>query len=328
MLEGDEIKIEKLLTNLWQFSVEHQVSDVYFLPNSKGYVVKLRMVNKLIIQHRLSLDQGQQCINYCKFHGGMNISEHRRPQLGSAVFNKQYFLRFSTVGDFYNHESMVIRIIKSLSNQRLNFLIPEQFTRLRSLAQRRGLMLFVGPTGSGKTTSIYQLAEDLGHQKMVMTIEDPVEIIKSGFLQLQINLKAGMNYQRLLKVGLRHRPDIFIIGEIRDADTASAAVQAALSGHLVLSTVHAQSPEGAIDRLSQLKVDRHYLQQCINSIVYQRLLPTRGDQIGALFNIVTNDQLWQKPIQDDSILKWRQQLHDLVKGQQISSKVSRQFKFG
>ncbi|XIF20385.1 MAG: hypothetical protein AJITA_01138 [Acetilactobacillus jinshanensis] len=188
---------------------------------------------------------------------------------------------------------MVVRLIRNLDCQRLNFLIPEQFKKLLSLAPYRGLMLFAGPTGSGKTTTIYQLAKNYGSNKMIMTIEDPVEIIQNDFLQLQINRKAGMNYQQLLKVGLRHRPDIFIIGEIRDTYTAKAAIQAALSGHLVLSTVHAQSPEGTVNRLLQLKVNEHYLRQCLNTIVYQRLLPTCHSEMGALFNIVTKDQLWK-----------------------------------
>lgn len=328
-MKGSElIKIEKLLNKLWKYSSDHQVSDVYFLPTQKGYVIKLRFLNRIVNYRWLNFNQGNRCINYCKFYSGMTISEHRRPQLGSIKLNSDCSLRFSTVGDYLNRESMVARLIKNLGNQHLHFMIPDQFQRLRSLARQRGLMLFAGPTGSGKTTTIYKLAEDYGSRKMVMTIEDPVEIIKDDFLQLQINQKAGMGYPELLKVGLRHRPDIFIIGEIRDSHTAKAAIQAALSGHLVLSTVHAQSPEGVLDRLEQLGVEGHYIKQCLNSVAYQRLIPDRNLEMGALFNVVSNQRLFSDSDYKGFLNEWRRDLRELVKKKRINSENYTRYQFG
>ncbi|GAY73161.1 GspE family protein [Lentilactobacillus kosonis] len=144
------------------------------------------------------------------------------------------------------------------------------------------MVVFAGPTGSGKTSTIYKLASELSEDQIIMTIEDPIEISSESFLQLQINEAAGLNYAELIKVGLRHRPDAFIIGEIRDSKTANAAIQAALSGHLVLTTIHAQSPSGVIKRLKNLGIDNEYIDQALTGVAYQRLVTTKNDDQQAL----------------------------------------------
>ena len=302
-------------------------SDVYILPKGNHYLVKIRFHSKFITYNNLSIRDGGRLINYCKFHGGMNISEHRRPQLGSIKLKELCFLRLSTVGDYLGKESMVIRIIHKLEDVHLNFLMPKQIVKLSKLARKRGLLLLAGPTGSGKTTTIYYLAKQFSRNQMVMSIEDPVEIYEKDFLQLQVNQQADMTYERLLKVGLRHRPDVFIIGEIRDEVTARVAVQAALSGHLVLSTVHARSPEGVIDRLLQLGIAERYLQQCLNSVLYQRLLPSHR-QMGALLNIMSRKILWPHTQFRPSLKKWRLDLDELAKKQKITQQIRDQFQFG
>lgn len=120
---------------------------------------------------------------------------------------------------------------------------------IKKVAQSRGLIITSGPTGSGKTTTMYEVAKSMSQNKVVMTIEDPVEVHEPSFLQAQVNNEAGIDYQSLLKAALRHRPDILIIGEIRDQGTARLAVDAALSGHLVFATIHAKSTLQTISRL-------------------------------------------------------------------------------
>ena len=308
--------------------IKLKASDVYLLPYGKSYLVKIRAQDRLINYHRLKFKNGIRLINFCKFYGGMNISEHRRPQLGAMRFNSDYSLRLSTVGDYQQRESMVIRIISDLSSRRLNFWLPSQIQRITKLATDRGLILFAGPTGSGKTTTIYWLAKQLSQKSMVMTIEDPVEINEPSFLQLQVNQAAGMGYEQLLKVGLRHRPDVFIIGEIRDPKTAEAAIQAALSGHLVLSTVHAQSPLGVVERMRQLGVDDRYLRQTLTAVAYQRLIPDRRNQFGALLAILDSSQLWPQEVTDHSLKGWRRSLFELVKNQKISRETLAKYKNG
>jgi Type II secretory pathway, ATPase PulE/Tfp pilus assembly pathway, ATPase PilB len=116
-----------------------------------------------------------------------------------------------------------------------NYFLPEQFNLIKKLTNQRGLIVTSGPTGSGKTSTMYELAQVIGKNKVVMTIEDPVEVWNPDFLQTQVNLIAGITYPDLLKAALRHRPDILIIGEIRDQETAKISINAALSGHLGFS---------------------------------------------------------------------------------------------
>ena len=189
----------------------------------------------------LTTSRGIEVINYFKYIAQMDISEHRRPQVGAMIYlfdDKKYYLRLSSLGDFNDAESLVIRIIYPINKSK--YYLPGQIQQLQELALKRGLVLTSGPTGSGKTTTMYELAKELGQDKVVMTIEDPVEVHETSFLQTQANNEAGIDYVSLLKAALRHRPDILIIGEIRDHGTARLAVDAALSGHLVLATIHAK----------------------------------------------------------------------------------------
>lgn len=292
--------------------IEKQVSDLYFLPCQQVYQLRYRDATGLHDWHVLKAEQAQRFCNQLKFQAQMAISETRRPQLGSQQYSYQQvpvFLRLSTVGNFQNAESLVVRFIYSVQ-EAFHFIFPGQLQQLQQLALKRGLLVFSGPTGSGKTTSLYRLAESLDHDQVVMTIEDPVEIYQPHFLQLQVNDQAGMTYQSLLKVGLRQRPDIFIIGEIRDENTAAVAARAALSGHLVLSTVHAQSALKVRQRLQDLGLREAILANCLTAVCYQRLLPLTHGGLAALCDIVTPtgrtsqwSQLLERAVQTHQITK-------------------------
>lgn len=322
------MKIETEFRKLIEESIINKISDIYILPAMDEYVIKVR--NQKVTKHftNISSEYASQLMNYCKFISNMALSEQRRPQMGSVHFkteSKKYFLRISTVGNFKAKESLVIRIIYPLDNTEVAFFNDGNFTQLREISKNRGLVLFAGPTGSGKTTTIYNLAKEFS-QKVVMTIEDPVEIQENSFLQLQVNEEAGMSYSELIKVGLRHRPDIFIIGEIRDKSTAKAAIRASLSGHLVMSTIHAKDPIGVIKRLSELEIEDDFIDQSISGIIYQRLIPDSRGQSKCL--MIMHD------IQDlDSISKyewqeWQNNLDKLEKHGEISSKTRDEFYWG
>lgn len=267
-------------------AILHKASDIYIWPASQDYEVSLRVLNERLELKRLSFTEGQMLINFLKFQANMSLSEKRRPQLGSWHYlyqNQTFYCRLSSVGDFLGKESLVIRVLYREEGLLRGYFFPNQLATIEQEAQKRGLILFAGPMGSGKTTTMYHVAKQFGEQ-YVLCIEDPIEMYEPNFLQLQVNKKAQMGYPELLKLALRHRPDVFIIGEIRDGKTAQVALNAALSGHLVLSTVHAQSVYGVWERLRSLGVDAELLHQGLQMINYQRLLPTKDGQQRVLFD--------------------------------------------
>lgn len=288
--------IQVLINELLQAADQQQASDIYVLPQVQGYQVRLRQAQAIRVWRHLAWEQGEQLLTYFKFQANMAVSEHRRPQVGALTWplaHRKLELRFSTVGDYAGHESLVIRLIYPYQDLTLDYLDPPQKPFLQRLATQRGLILFAGPTGAGKTTTMYTVARRLAEQAVVLTIEDPVEIHEPQFIQLQVNPAAQMTYGELIKVGLRHRPDTFIIGEIRDRVTAQAAVRAALSGHLVLSTVHARSAQGTVNRLLDLEVAPDQLRQVLTAACYQRLIPRVAKGPAVLLDILAGAELWQ-----------------------------------
>ncbi|USS89785.1 competence type IV pilus ATPase ComGA [Fructilactobacillus cliffordii] len=300
------MEIKQLFQEILTLAIEKRASDVYFLPKSTNYEVKMHTVAGVIQLSELNKGTAQRVLTYCKYRGGMSIAEKRRPQLGSLHFHwrdRFFRIRLATVGSFNQHESLVLRIIYDGDDQHCQFFNPQILPQLRQLTHHRGLLLFAGPTGSGKTTTIYELARSLPATEMIMAIEDPVEIFEDRFLQLEVNEQAGMTYSNLLKVGLRQRPDAFIIGEIRDQETAQIAIRAALSGHLVLSTIHAKNLAGIEARLLDLKVTKAQYQAALTATIYQRLLPSTQTGTKALVawqggqQTQTKGRSWQVELQ-------------------------------
>lgn len=282
------MSISSYFDSLINQAIKEKIKDIYLLPINENYIVREHTGIKILNRDYIDYEKANKLINYCKYIGGMSISEKRRPQIGSFEFvsnDDKFFLRFSSVGNYKNLESMVIRIIYSLDDETINYDDEKQFYRLTELSRKNGMIIFAGKTGSGKTTSIYHLANAMGDNKLIMSIEDPVEVINNKFLQLQVNDSADMGYDELIKVGLRNRPDVFIIGEIRDASTAQAAVRAALSGHLVLTTIHARDIDGVINRLRQLGCDYTDLFNCLNSVVFQKLSIKNEDELSVSMDI-------------------------------------------
>lgn len=289
------MKIKNIVSSYLQVAIKKRASDLFLTPAPNGWLIKLRVVDHCEILTQLSPPTAAAIINYFKFAAQMDIAEHRRPQVGSFTYHAEkqdYYLRLSSVGNFADKESLVIRIIYGLASSQYYF--PNQLQKLLTLSQKRGLIITSGPTGSGKTTTMYELAAQLASDKVVMTIEDPVEIYLPQFLQTQVNLEARISYQELLKAALRQRPDILIIGEIRDAETAKLAIAAALSGHLVLATVHAKSSLQTVSRLLGLGVSQSELYNCLTAVSYQRLIPNAQGQLACLLDIASNEILQEK----------------------------------
>lgn len=320
--------IKDFIETLLAAAVARQTSDIYVLPGEAGYQIRLRQINAVTTWQRVTRSLGEQVITYFKFQANMAVSENRRPQVGAMSWPGEppLELRFSTVGDYAGQESLVIRLIYPFHTARMAYLDERQPKLLDQLAGQRGLMLFAGPTGSGKTTTMYTIASRLAADATVLTIEDPVEIEARSFIQLQVNATAGMSYETLLKVGLRHRPDVFIIGEIRDQDTAVAAVRAALSGHLVLSTVHAQNAGGSVPRLTELGISLPQLRQVLTASCYQRLIPREKQSPAVLLDILAGEQLWHA--QRTTTERWQRTLEEAQRQHLISPETAQRFKAG
>ncbi|WP_346347375.1 competence type IV pilus ATPase ComGA [Apilactobacillus xinyiensis] len=317
--------IENLFNQILKAAYTRKVSDIYILPKDNYYEIKFRGPTFNEFYNSMTNKDAQQLINFCKYTANMSVSEHRRPQMGSGlqkINSENVYLRFSSVGDFRHRDSMVIRILYKSVDCKYYDKSNNPIELLKHQCLSKGIVIFAGPTGSGKTTSIYNLAKHYGKNKMVMTIEDPIEIHEEDFLQLQVNASSNMKYDDLLKVGLRNRPDIFIVGEIRDEYTAEVATKAALSGHLVLSTVHANNHNGVIKRLLKLGINEDYLKYAINAVVYQNLISDVENKLYLLATVATNEDLFNNQRSDEHYnIEWNQKLDELLQNKRISTKI-------
>ncbi|MDF7637368.1 ATPase, T2SS/T4P/T4SS family [Leuconostocaceae bacterium ESL0958] len=262
-------------------AVALRLTDLYFLPTQEGALLKTPRVGGIQCLDRLQGPFLAAVLAVIKYRAALNLAEQRRPQLGRFSYH-DIFVRVSTVGDFLNREPLVLRLLYPELGQ-VHWAAPSQWQALLADQPNAGLYLLAGRTGAGKSTTAYQLLLAWADRQLVLTVEDPVELVVADFLQLQVNEAAGIDYQALIKVALRQRPDLLFIGEIRDQQTAQAALQAALAGHLVLATIHANSLAGTKARLINLAVDPVLLEQALVKVVYQRLVSNaRGQPAAAL----------------------------------------------
>ena len=273
------LTIDKLADRVVSEAVKFKASDIHIVPQRKQTKFYYRIHNRLFLEGSYQRDRAERLISHFKFMAGMDIGEKRRPQSGALtmfVSNKWIGLRLSTLPTPHS-ESLVIRIIPGLQTLPIEeiSLFPNMSTTLISMLKHsHGLILTVGPTGSGKTTTLYSMLHHAKNtiNRNIITLEDPVEHQSDDAIQVQINEKAGISYSVGLKAALRHDPDIIMIGEIRDTETAKIAVRAALTGHLILSTMHASDVLGAVRRLIEFGIDKEEAKQTLLAVTSQRLL--------------------------------------------------------
>ncbi|UOQ42536.1 Flp pilus assembly complex ATPase component TadA [Halobacillus salinarum] len=266
-------------------AIQQTASDIHFSACSDTATIHFRIHGKRIYHSSLSLPSYQKMLAYFKFASGMDIGERTRPQNGTIQHRSGqavYDLRLSTL-PIIGTESLAIRILtpaEDLPLERL-FLFPAQLHHMKSwFKETSGMILFTGATGSGKTTTLYALLQSLMQQQsyQAITLEDPIEKNLNHIIQVQVNERAGITYDSGLKAALRHDPDLLMVGEIRDPKTAQFAVRAALSGHLVISTIHAKNAFGTIRRLMEMQIKQSDLEQTLIAIAAQQLLPVAGQE--------------------------------------------------
>jgi type II secretory ATPase GspE/PulE/Tfp pilus assembly ATPase PilB-like protein len=196
-----------------------------------------------------------------------------KPQSGRIKIKlnqTEYFIRCAYFKN-YIIETIVLRILNPKNLLNIDILFNEYSNRIRHyMNQSSGLILFSGSTGSGKTTSMFTCLKELKHKK-IYSIEDPIEYFYDHLVQLEVNSNQSFNFKEAIKQVLRHDPNVIVIGEIRDDTEAKAAIRCALSGHLVLSTIHANSARMTIERLKDMQIEESVLKEVINLVIYQEL---------------------------------------------------------
>ena len=275
----DDAPIIRLLNAILAESLKENASDIHIEPYEKESLVRFRLGGVLSTVLSPSAQITPLLISRIKVMSKLDIAEKRLPQDGRMsvkLGGRSIDLRISTMPSSHG-ERVVMRLLdKDAGKLQVDDLGMPSATsaQLDDLIRRpHGIILVTGPTGSGKTTTLYAALQQMDRQgRNIMTVEDPVEYDLPGISQTQINLRAGMTFARGLKAILRQDPDVILIGEIRDGETAEIATQSSLTGHLVLSTLHTNTAAGAITRLQDLGVDSFLLASTIRGILSQRLL--------------------------------------------------------
>jgi general secretion pathway protein E len=276
---ASEAPVVRLVSGLISRAVEAGASDIHIEPFERRLRIRVRIDGVLKEEEPAAIDLAPAIISRLKIMSGLDIAERRLPQDGAMkipVRGRDVDFRIATAPVAFG-ECAVIRILDKsavpLDMQALGF-DTATLAQIEALLRRpNGIMLVTGPTGSGKTTTLYAaLARLNSAERKILSVEDPVEYRIPGVNQIQVKPEIGLTFAHVLRSVLRHDPDVLLVGEIRDAETARIAVQAALTGHIVLSTVHTNSAAAALTRLMDMGIEDYLLTSTITGIVSQRLV--------------------------------------------------------
>ena len=276
---ASEAPIIQKVNSIFTRAVNMRVSDIHYESFKNGMHVRFRVDGKLQLIERITAMQKASIIARLKLLSAMNIAENRLPQDGRIsikVAGKDIDIRASSIPTA-DGESFVLRLLGkqavTYSLSHLDF-FEDHISILRDIMKKpNGIFLTTGPTGSGKTTTLYSILNELNTEDTkVITVEDPVEYELDGISQIQVKSEIDFTFANALRSILRQDPDVIMIGEIRDQETARIAIQSALTGHLVLSTLHTNSALGAISRLLDIGMEMFLLNSSINAVMAQRLV--------------------------------------------------------
>jgi type IV pilus assembly protein PilB len=275
----DNFKSEDFLHQLISEAKDLGSSDIHIEVYEEKCRVRIRIDGKLIERFVIDRDVYPSLINKIKIKANLDIAEKRLPQDGRILFNEEGYkfdIRVSALPTLHG-EKMVLRLLNNdatnIDITQLGFDPEDLENYLEGIRKPHGIVLISGPTGSGKTTTLYATLKILNKEHTnVVTIEDPIEYTLEGINQVQLKEAIGLTFASALRTFLRQDPDVIMLGEIRDPETAEMAIRAALTGHLVLSTIHTNSAWGTISRLLDMKVPAFLLAGTLNTSVAQRLV--------------------------------------------------------
>jgi general secretion pathway protein E len=271
--------IKEFLDLIIEFSIINNASDIHFEVIDKSIVIRLRIDGVLKQYFRFCIDLYPVLSSIIKYLGNLDISQKRLPlnsRFSKKIIDKSYDIRVSTMPTILG-ESIVLRILDNSNAQKnLSELGFDQDTLSileKNINLKQGLILVTGPTGSGKTTTLYSMLQKLNkEEKKIITVEDPVEYKMDGIVQVNINEDIELNYHHVLKNTLRQDPDILMIGEIRDIESLKIALQASLTGHLVIATLHTNNSIETLSRLQDLGAESYLIEATLKMVLSQRLL--------------------------------------------------------
>ena len=269
----------RLVESIIKEAIPHRASDIHIEPFAKNVRVRYRIDGDLQHRAEFPIEAYSAICARLKILAGLNIAERRIPQDGRihmVVGGREYDLRASTLPTIFG-EKFVIRILDKTSfhftRADLGFTDKENALVDKMLSKPHGIILLTGPTGCGKSTTLHAFLRELNDSKVnIVTVEDPVEYTLPGINQIQVNTKANMTFATALRSILRQDPDIIMIGEIRDEETAEIAVRSAITGHLVFSTLHTNDAPGAIGRLKDMGVPNYLVEDALIGVIAQRLV--------------------------------------------------------
>lgn len=281
VLEGDAVNNPsvRLVDSIIKEAIPYRASDIHIEPFEKTVKVRYRIDGDLQDRADFPATSYSAISARIKIMAGMDIAERRIPQDGRinlVVGGNEYDFRVSSLPTMFG-EKFVIRVLDRTSfrftREDLGFTDEENALLDRMLSRPHGIILLTGPTGCGKSTTLYAFLKEINKPEVnIVTVEDPVEYVMSGINQTQVNTKANMTFAVALRSILRQDPDIIMVGEMRDEETAEIAVRAAITGHLVFSTLHTNDAPGSIIRLEDMKVDDYLLADALVGVIAQRLV--------------------------------------------------------
>jgi len=277
--QEDEAPIIKLISSILSEATREGASDIHFSSDEKIFNIKFRIDGKLREVASIERKFAPLIVSRIKVMAKLDIAEKRIPQDGRTSIlsgGKDIELRISTMPANYG-ERIVMRILNKSAGQMPLEELGLSYENLSKLNQAlqlpHGIILATGPTGSGKTTMLYSALTRINDgQKNILTIEDPIEYQLDGIGQTQVNTKSGMTFAKGLRSMLRQDPDVIMVGEIRDEETLRIAIQASLTGHLVLSTLHTNTAIGAVNRMIDMGIEPYLLSSTLSALIAQRLV--------------------------------------------------------
>lgn len=276
----ESVPIISFVNNMIEQAVLMKASDIHIEPHEDKLRIRFRIDGKMIIYMDTEADLGPSVSSRIKFISGLNIAERRIPQDGRINYNygkgTTVDLRISILPGAFG-ETIVIRITTALSFKLDKHFIgftPENLKVFdKILSNTHGLILLTGPTGSGKTTTLYAALSELNRPDVnIITVEDPVEMIMDNLTQVEVNAKTGLTFAAVMRSILRQDPDIVMVGEIRDQETAKIAMTLSITGHLVFSTLHTFDSPSAVMRLVDMGVEPYMVHSALSAVISQRLV--------------------------------------------------------